>query len=181
MATARRIGSLAGFDGVEVDAVEIVARLLVGDRELGALDQLAEGRRGEREFVAEGAGLEVGKTVGREAREVEPRAARGEQHLLAALGLEPDFGAVGELADDLVERVGGNRGGARRSDHRGDALGHLDVEVGGAQVERAVGRLEQHVGEDRVGVAPLDDAMHMAQRFEQMVALERDFHSTRLP
>ena len=43
----------------------------------------------------------------------------------------------------------------------------LDVEVGRRQPELAVTRLEQHVGEDRNGVAPLDDALHMGERLEE--------------
>ena len=37
-------------------------------------------------------------------------------------------------------------------------------------------RLDQHVGEDRDGVAPFDDAMDVAQRLEQGGSLDGDLH-----
>ena len=167
----------ADLQHVHVDAVEVVARLFVGDGELRAFDQFAQRRRRNRETMGEGAGLEVG----RQARQVEARAAGGHQQLLGAFVLEPDLGAIRELADDFVERVRGHRGGAGLADHGRHAFGHLDVEVGGAQVELAVRGLQQHVGEDGVGIAALHHAVDMPQRLEQMVALESDFHKLKTP
>jgi hypothetical protein len=73
--------------------------------------------------------------------------------------------------------MGRNRRGAWSCNHCRHRLGHLDVEIGGAHVDAVFAGLEQHVGEDRVSVAALDDAVHMAEGFEQVVALEGDFHS----
>ena len=164
-------------DGVEIDAVEVVAGLFIADGELGALDQLAQrgGRHGE--LMAEAARLEIGEAVGRQARQVKARAARGQHHVLAAIGFEAHFGAIGQLADDFIERMGRHRGGARGRDHGGDRFGHLDIKVGGAQLHLVIAGLEQHVGENGVCVPPLHDPVHMAQRLEQMIAFERDFHA----
>jgi hypothetical protein len=127
--------------------------------------------------MREAAGLEVGEAIGRETGQVESRAPRRKQHLLGALGFEPNFGAIAELADNLVKRVRRNSRGPRRPHHRRDALGHFDVEVGRPQVDAAVSGLEQHIGEDGIGVAAFHHTMHVAQRLEQMVALESDFHT----
>ena len=172
---------LAHIERVHINAVEVIARLFVRDGELGALDQLAQRCRRQRETVREAARFQVGEAVGREAREVETRAAGTDLHLLGAIGFEPYFAAVGELAHDFVERMRGHSGRACRLHHRRHRLGHFDVEIGGAQVDLAVRGLEQHVGEDRVGVAPLNDAMHMPQRLQQRVALQCDLHPTHFP
>ncbi|MNT90056.1 hypothetical protein D3C72_2308900 [compost metagenome] len=44
-----------------------------------------------------------------------------------------------------------------------------------------VAGLEQHIGQDRIGVAAFNHPMHMAQRLEQMIAFECDFHGALLP
>ena len=51
----------------------------------------------------------------------------------------------------------------------GDRLDHLEVEIGRLQARacRLLGA-DQHVGEDRNGVAPLDHAMHVAQRLQEL-------------
>jgi hypothetical protein len=174
-------GHAAGLERMEVDAVEVVARLFVADRELRALDQFAQRRSGQREGMAESARLEVGEAVGRKAGEVEAGAARAQLHLLAAFGLEPYLGAIAELAHDLVERMRGDGGRPRRAHHGGDTLGHLDIEVGCPQVDAAVTSLEQHVGKDGIGIASLDDPVHVPKRLEQIVALQRNLHNPPIP
>ena len=57
-----------------------------------------------------------------------------------------------------------------------DRLDHLEVEVGGLEAERRLLGPHQHVGEDRNGVAPLDHAMDVAQRLQQLGALDGDLH-----
>ena len=44
-----------------------------------------------------------------------------------------ELGAVGQLAHDIVEHVGGNRGRALLRHFGGDRLDDLDVEIGGGQ------------------------------------------------
>ena len=71
------------------------------------------------------------------------------------------------------------RGDGRRAgldDVGADPLCRLEVEIGALQRHLAVGRLDQHVGEDGNGVALLDDAMHVSQSLEQDRTLDGDFH-----
>ncbi len=58
----------------------------------------------------------------------------------------------------------------------GDLFGRLEVEVGAFQRHLAVGRLDQHVGEDRDGVAAFDDAVDVAESLEQDGPLDGDLH-----
>jgi hypothetical protein len=57
----------------------------------------------------------------------------------------------------------------------------VQVEVGGLQRQPGAFGADQHVAEDRDGVAAFDHAMHMAQRFQELRAFDGDLHcKTRL-
>ena len=102
------------LDDMEVDAVQVVARLLGGDGELRPVDQPLQRRGSRAEDVREVAGGEVGKVGLRQALQAEARPARVHRHGVAVLaGLEHDLGAVRQLAHDVVEHVRRNRGRAR--------------------------------------------------------------------
>src|SRR5262249_6198957 len=58
----------------------------------------------------------------------------------------------------------------------GDRLGDLDIKVGRFEGELRFLRLDQHVGENWNGVAPLDHAVDMAERLQQRCAFDGDFH-----
>ena len=87
-----------------------------------------------------------------------------------------DLRALGQLAHDLVEHVGGHGGGAARRHLGGDAVDDFEIEVGGLQAELALLGLDQHIGQDRDGVAPFDHAVDVAQRLQQFGTLDGDFH-----
>jgi hypothetical protein len=72
--------------------------------------------------------------------------------------------------------VGGDGRRAVLGDIGGDPLGRLEVEIRALQRQFAVTCFDQHIGEDRNGVAPLDDAMHVPKRFKQDRTLDGDLH-----
>jgi hypothetical protein len=90
-------------------------------------------------------------------------AGADRQHGALAGTLDDDLRALGQLAHDLVEHVRRYRRGAAGRCLGGDAVGHFQVEVGRLQAELALVGLDQDVGQDRDGIAPLNHAMHMAQ------------------
>ncbi len=156
---------------------EIVARLLGRDRELRIVDQPLELGGGQGEAMGELAGGEVGEVGGRQALEEKARASRAHQQLARLAGhLESDLRPFRQLAHDVVDDVRRHGGRARLGDVGRRRFGRLEVEVGALQRQLAVARLDQHVGEDRDGVAPLDDAMDVAQSLEQGRSLYGDFH-----
>ena len=91
------------------------------------------------------------------------------------LGIERDLGAVGQLSHDVVEHVRGNRARARLLDRGRHAVDDLHVEVGRLQRQLVALGAQEHVGEDRDGVAPLDDAMDVVERLQEV----RPFDSAR--
>jgi hypothetical protein len=74
-----------------------------------------------------------------------------------------------------------HRGGAAGRGFRRKRLGDLEVEVGGLQRQPPAFGADQHVAQDRNGVAALDHAMDVAQRFQELRALDGNLHcNTRL-
>ena len=121
---------------------------------------------GEIREIAFGQGLQ------REAR----AAGADRQHRTVAVGFQHDLRAVGQFADDVVEHMRRHGGGAAGRGFRRQRFGHLEVEVGRLQRQPGVFGADQHVAEDRDGVAALDHAMDVAQRFQQLRAFDGDLH-----
>ena len=162
---------------MQVDAVEIVSRLLGGDRELGLVDQPLEVGGRQLETVGHLAGGEIGKVALRQGLQREARAAGADrQRSAVAGGFEHDLRALRQLAHDLVEHVRRHGGRAAGADLGRDRLGHFEVEIGGLEGKLGLLGPDQHVGEDRNRVAALDHAMDVAQRLQQLCAFDRDLH-----
>ncbi|MFK4607304.1 hypothetical protein ABIF57_006756 [Bradyrhizobium diazoefficiens] len=173
---------LGGAGGVQIDAVEIIARLLGRDRELGAVDQPLDVLGGERERMRHVAGGQIREVILRQRLEREARAAGADrQHGAVAVGLEHDLGAVRQLAHDVVEHVRRHGGGAGSRGFRGQGFRHLEVEVGRLQRQFRVLGPDQHIAEDRNRIAALDHAVDMAQRFQELRAFDRNLHCTTRP
>ena len=121
---------------------------------------------------------EIGEIAVRQALQIEARAARAQLQLAAFAGrLQRDLRAVGQLADDVVERMGGQRRAAGWRDVGGELFGHFKIEIGRLEEQRSALRLDQHIGQDRDGVAALHHAMDMAKRLQKRRAFESDFHA----
>ena len=168
---------LGAAGGVQIDAVEIVARLFRRDRKLRAVDQPFDVGGRQREGMRHVAGGEIGKVALGQRLQREARAAGADrQHRAVAVAFEHDLRAVGQLAHDVVEHVRGNRGRAASAGLGGERLRHLEIEIGRLQRKLRVLGAQQHVAEDRDGVAPLDHAVHVAQRFQELRAFDGDLH-----
>ena len=168
---------LVGAGGVEIDAVEIVARLLGRDRELGLVDQAFEIGCRELERVRHLARREIGEIALRQRLQGKAGAAGADrQHGPVAGGLEHDLRALGELAHDLIEHVRRHRGRAAWAHLRRDGLRNLEIEVGRLEGELRFVRLDQHIRQNWDGVAALDHAVDMAERLQQRCAFDGDLH-----
>jgi hypothetical protein len=173
-ADQRRLGAVGD---VQVDAVQVEARLLGADGEARLVDQPLQVGDGQREAVRQRILGHHREILARQAGQHEARASRAQrQPLVGAAVLQFDLRALGQLADDVVERVGGGGDRAGGGDVRRHGLHHRQVEVGRRQVEAAVRRLEQHVRQDRYGGAPLDNALHVPQRPQERRAFNGEFH-----
>jgi hypothetical protein len=172
-----QLGHAAVVDGVQVQAVQIVAGLFGRDREPGLVDQPHQVVGVDRDPARQAVAAHHREVAGRQDRQVEARAA-GLDHQagVVAAEAERDVRAVGQLADDFIQRVG--RGGdlAGLVDLGQALVDDLHVQVGGRERQGvAVGR-QQDVRQDRDGVAALDDALHVTQRLQQRRPLDGKLH-----
>ena len=108
---AQRRG-LGGAGRVQIDAVEIIARLFGRDRELGLVDQPLEVGGRQRERMAHLAGGEIGEIAFRQGLQGEARAPGADrEHGAVAGAFDHDLRALGQLAHDVVEHVRRHGGG----------------------------------------------------------------------
>ncbi|KAF0120219.1 MAG: hypothetical protein FD148_3590 [Methylocystaceae bacterium] len=174
-------GPAFDVERVEIDAVEVIARLFGRDGELRLFDETLQIRRGQRELVAEVAGGDVGKVTLRQTRQIEPRTPRTQRQLSGvARRLQRDLRALRQFAHDVIERMRRQRGRAGLGDLRRGLLGNLQIEIGGLERQRAVLGGQQHVRQDRNGRASLHHAVNMAERPQQRRSLNRDLHRRKI-
>ncbi len=148
---------------VQIDAVEVVAGFLGRDRKLGAVDQPFQVGCRQRKRMRHVAGRKIGKIVFRQGLQREARAAGADrQHRTVAVAFQHDLRAVGQFAHDVVKHMRRHGGRTAGCGFRRQRLGHLKVEVGGLQRQPRVFGPDQHVAEDRNGVAAFDHAMDVA-------------------
>ena len=123
-------------------------------------------------------GKSSGGSVCRAKREC-PEVMR--QPLLLDVALDLDLGAVGQLAHDVVQDVGGHRHGARLRHVGRRLLLHLALEVGGLELQGIARRLEQHIRQNGDGRAPLDHARDVTECPHQLTALNHQLHALASP
>src|SRR5271156_4794104 len=96
----------ADIDRMKENAVEIVPRLLRGNRELRVVDQALEFDGGQQESMREFARGQVGKIRGRQALQEKPRTTRPQKQLPAlARDFQAELRALGQFAYDVVDYV----------------------------------------------------------------------------
>ena len=126
------------------------------------------------------AGGEVREIGLRQGLQREARAAGAEQHLAGVAGrLERDLRARRAACARCRRAMwAGTVVAPGCATSAGERLDHLEVEIGRLQRSAALVGAQQHVRQDRDGVAPLDDAMDMAQGLQQGGPFDRDLHGS---
>ena len=125
---------------------------------------------------------ERGEIVGRQRLQRELRGpARHGEPPLRPVALQRDVGALGQLAHDVVQHVRRHGGRAFALGGRRHGLDDLHVEIGRGQRELVIADREQHVGEDRDGVAPLHHARDMGQRAREARFVDAEPHGSPIP
>lgn len=123
------------------------------------------------------AGGEIGEVAFRQRLQRETRASRADrQHRAIAVAFQHDLRAIRQLAHDVVEHVGRNRGRSAGAGFGRQRFGHFKVEVGGLQAEARLVGADQHVAQYRDCVAAFDHAMNVAQRFQELRPLDGNLH-----
>jgi len=164
---------------VEENAVQVIAGFLGADRKAGAVDQL--GQRGCGQFEA---GRQVAfddhrEIVTRQGRQAEAAAPGLHRHAVVRR-FQADLAAIGQFAGNIEQQVRryGDRSGAFDRDCA-QAFHDLQVKVGRHDPHRAVARcFDQHVRQDRNGIAPLDDGLDVRQALQERRAFDSGLHGT---
>ena len=137
---------------------------------------------GSAEAVAEIVDAERGEVVGRQRLQRElGRPARDGEASLLAVPRKLDIGALGQLAHDVVEHMGGHGGGAF-------ALGRTGT-VSTSSMSRSVAvsfssflaAATQDIGQDGDGVAALHHARHMGERLGKAGFVDGEPHGCPIP
>lgn len=162
---------------VEEDAVEVIARFLGRDGEPGAVDQFGDGARGQFETRRQIALDDHREIVARQGRQREAAAPGLYRHPVFGR-LEADLAAIGQLAGDVEQEMRRDRDRARVLDACGvHMLDHLEIEIGRHDLEGVVAiGLDQDVGEDGDGIAPLHHRLHVTEAAKQGRAFDGGLH-----
>ena len=160
---------------VEIDSVQVVAGLLGRDGEPCRVDHVARIGRRQHEGVLHVADADRRKILDRQRRQPEIGAA-GTDARMAVSDRDVNLGALGKLADDVIEKMGGHRGRPCRADRAFDLRGDVHVHVGRRHGQLAVGRLQNDVGQDRDRIAAFDDRLNLAERPQQADTIDGELH-----
>ena len=129
---------------MDIDAVEIEPRLFGRDGEAGLVDQPLQIVGRQAEAMGQGARRHLREILFRQAGQLEAHRAGGDRQPPAFAGEQ--FGlhlrAVGQLAHDVVEHMRGRRGRAVAQHVGRDGFDDLDVQIGGGELQLALGRLD---------------------------------------
>ena len=140
--------------GLKQHAVEVVAHVLMGHRELRRLDQTLQRRLRQRKLHFALPVVQIRKVAGRQGRERKAAAPGANQHAFA-FQRDVNLRALGQSATDVEEFTRRDGGGARlvRLGQR-HARHHLHFQIGAGQQQRAVVDLHQQISQDRQRRAP---------------------------
>ena len=163
--------------GVQVDAVQVVARLLGGGGEAGPVDQAAQVLGGKLEAAGELGLGELRELFRRQGgkREGGPPAAQPDA-VRAVFGLQLHLRAIGQLAGDVVKHLRRQRGAAARDRIGVHSLHGAQLQVGRREAQPPVRRFEHDIAQNRDGVGPFDHALRMAERFQELAAFDGELH-----
>jgi hypothetical protein len=178
---AQRLAAIA-LGGMQMDAIEIIARLFGGDGEAGFVDQTRELARRSREADRKVLARHDREVARRQHRQIKARPARRQrQARIISAPLQRHLAAFWQFARNLIKRMSGRRDVPFLGDVRFRLLHDLHIQIGRRQAGEPVLRPDQHIGEDRNRVAPFHDGLHVSEGFQERGALNRQLHLSPLP
>ena len=170
-------GAQAVLVRMQIDAVEIIARLFGRDRHRDAFERLRQRLRVKHQFDGLAEVAEVGEILGRQGRQGEARAAADDaQAGLVVIDGETHVRVLVEMAHDVGERAEGRADAAGSRDFGRRARGRLRVEIGRRQRQRVVLRHQLDAAKDRDRRARADRARNGVERGRRVLDGESEAH-----
>jgi len=160
---------------VEQQPIQVVADVLLGHGERGALDQFLQRRFRHRHALGGLDFVHRREIVGRQAGQAEAAAPGLHADLVAALA-DGDPAAVGQGPHDLEQLAGGNRDLAVLGVLNRGPRHHFHFKVGTGQRELAIAHPGQEVGQHRQGLPAFDHVDDLRQWLQQDFALQGEPH-----
>ena len=158
----------------ELRAVEEVARVLAGDRELRLRDHLPHCRSRQRRACGSAGIRQRRKVLARQRLHARVESVRRYFDAVAIL-FDPNVG-FGKRLHDLVELLRRQRQRSALCHSRLATAAQRDFEIGREHADLIALRFDQHVGEDGNGVLPLDDALEKLQFSQKLILPDNEFH-----
>ena len=151
---------------MQINAVQIIARFFDRNgkpRFVNQAPQIAAGQgKGDRHFVLR----HSRKILARQRLQGKTGAPGGQiQPPTGFIHRQFDLRPVGQFAHNIVKHMRrcGYRAGLGH--FRLNPFTHLDFQIGRGEAKHAIIRLQQHIRQNRDGIAPFDNALHMIERF----------------
>ena len=91
-----------------------------------------------------------------------------------------DLGTIGQLANNIIQKMRRHRRGSGRGDRTFDLRCDIHIHVGGCHQQRAVGGLQHDIGQDRNGVAAFDHGLDLAEGPKKADPIDGEFHGLSL-
>ena len=160
---------------MKIDTVQVIARLFGRDRKPCGIDHIADISRCDGEAARHVTGGNSGKIFNRQGWQTEIGPA-GADHCMTVGNIDLNLGAFGQLARDVIEQMRRNGGRASRANSAFCLRGNIHIHVGcGHRQHTAVG-LQHDIGENRYGVAALNNRLHVAKRPQEADSIDGQFH-----
>ena len=179
MAISRHGAQVALLGLVDIDAVQIVASLFGGDGEPRRIDHVAHIGGGDGEGVRHVADTDRREILDRQCRKTEVRPS-GTDHGVAVGDRNLDLCAIGQFANDIVQKMRRHRRRSGGGDRAFNLRCDIHVHVSGCHQQRAVGGLQHDIGQDRNGVAAFDHGLDLAEWPKKADPIDGEFHGLSL-
>ncbi len=170
-------GSAIHGDGVNENAVQIIARLFSGNGEAGLVDQPRQFRGFDFKTRLKSVRRHRRKIASGKHWQMQARLARGNKKpRIIARHIELNRRSVRQFAYEVVEIVRWRRGLSRAFDLGRGRFRNLDIQIGCRQAQAVALGGHQHVGENGNCISPFDHALNVIECLQERRALDRQPH-----
>ena len=166
---------------VHENAVEVIAGFLGGNGKLHALNQPLHILRSQSKLGWQLIGRNIREISFRQGLQLELGLTRRHTDQWAVLvSLQGDLAAFRQFAHNVIKKMGGHSDGPFFLHLPFHSFGHVHIKVSGLEGDELGFGTDQHIGENRDGVAPFHNPVHVCQSRQKDRAFKCDFHDANI-